>query len=1022
MGIHWSNITHQQFEKIAYEYAKSFEPNWKWIPTKQTRDGSRDGEAKIVDIKTSFGKSIVKEAWYEAKFTINNTHALPLSRIASTVLVGHNNKDKVELILIVTNASFSPATIYEIRAVLGDKVYFVLGRDIEVWMQKVSQRSLRRKYGFNNNIMPSADNINIIGNPLVIKRNSVHNVVETTSEYLEVNQEYDLFFVLNMQTIESDKYELNIKSVNNKIQIDNSVNLIVNEGNNYINIPFTPVREGEVSSPLMTFTITGQNSQIEVLKKLNITHSDNHNFNIRSQFECEYLIGNEFERFKDLHGVFLYMLTGEPGHGKSRVLNNFFSEHNITEKIYLQFRKGKEITNSLLIIKLLVFIVFGKFFSTNTIDEDDINQLNAVSEYNEYFTEYLKYLTNENYILENVDKLISRENELIPLTNSSFSKLIVLDDLQFLDKKPSQLLLKILNELTTSNHNIFIVTAKRNDLLALSSLDEFINVYATRKQLRVVIKDEDIRQILSQNDVYNVPSSLIRKLKKNMFIFNNFMSTIKRLKLKDIAGILRNDFIKDILTQNDIKDVNYFNLDENEKKIVDIVYFFNDGIEEQFLFDNYSALSINNLLIKRIIRYNHSISGFVPFHDIYLEVISRIINTNSTHLYDYAILQRKQGNTIKYLGVMGYFHTEFIKNKEFFFQVINENFSNQLYNNVYYVLKRFLSMDSIGLLETDYEKAYLYYLFAYTTFNVGESDGKELFEKAYSFINNNTSSDSIVLSDLILSEIANCDYWNLNFTSVKNKFRTIVSHFNDERIKDLKYLKAYYTINCRYMNTCFFQDKPDNAAEIYSKAISVNPCNEANIIRLTLHINFHTFNFEENPLKSYNSLKSIADAQSSLPIKTEFILKTSYLQMGCILNKNTSNDLDDIIHWGKENGLNYNTKIAKLQLAICYALDGKLDLMKEALSLVVDIRDFPNLPLGVYYNLCALRDLSELDFSNAMNHLERQLECFSKFGNSYLNKIKSNKKVVGMQLIEFQVNYKNQPRSSKPIFFVETRF
>lgn len=599
MRDYWSNITHQQFEKIAYAYAKSFEPNWKWIPTKQTRDGARDGEAKIVDIKTSFGRSIVKEAWYEAKFTKNNTLALPLSRIASTVLVGHNNKDKVELILIVTNASFSPATIYEIRAVLGDKVYFVLGRDIEAWIQKRAQSGLRKKYGFDYNKTPITDNIYIIGHPIVIKRNSVHNVVETTTEYLEVNHEYDLFFVVNKQAIESDKCELNIKSVNSKIQIDNSLNVTLNEGNNYVNIPFTPIIEGEVLSSLITFAIAGKNNQIEIFKKLNITHSDNYNVNIRSQFECEYLLAHEFENFKNLHGIFLYTITGEPGHGKSRVLYNFFSEHNITEKIYLQFRKGKEITNSLLIVKLLVFIVFGKFFSAHSIDEDDINQLNAVSDYNEYFTEYLKYITNENYILENVDKLISRETELVPLTNSSFNKLIVLDDLQFLDKKPSKLLLKILNELSTSNHNIFIITAKRNEQLALSSLDEFINVYAAHEQFRVKIKDEDIQQLLSQHDVYNAPPSLISKLKKNMFVLNNFISTINRLNLKDTASILKNDFVKDILIQNDIKDVNYIDLDENEKKIVDVVYFFNDGIEEQFLLDNYPSISVNNLLRKK---------------------------------------------------------------------------------------------------------------------------------------------------------------------------------------------------------------------------------------------------------------------------------------------------------------------------------------------------------------------------------------------------------------------------------------
>ena len=62
----WKNLTYDQFEDLAYDFVKSIAPDWIWKPTKKTRDGSRDGESKIIEIDNPFGGKIEKEAWYEA--------------------------------------------------------------------------------------------------------------------------------------------------------------------------------------------------------------------------------------------------------------------------------------------------------------------------------------------------------------------------------------------------------------------------------------------------------------------------------------------------------------------------------------------------------------------------------------------------------------------------------------------------------------------------------------------------------------------------------------------------------------------------------------------------------------------------------------------------------------------------------------------------------------------------------------------------------------------------------------------
>ncbi len=131
MNSFWNGINHDHFQEIAYEYAKSLKPQWNWKATKKTYDNSNKNELKTIalDDNIDLKHSVVKDAWYEAKYSKNSNHEIPLGKIAATVLIGFNNTD-VESILIVTNAKFATKTIFEIQKILNNRVMFVSGEEL----------------------------------------------------------------------------------------------------------------------------------------------------------------------------------------------------------------------------------------------------------------------------------------------------------------------------------------------------------------------------------------------------------------------------------------------------------------------------------------------------------------------------------------------------------------------------------------------------------------------------------------------------------------------------------------------------------------------------------------------------------------------------------------------------------------------------------------------------------------------------------------------------------------------------
>jgi hypothetical protein len=424
----WDTINYYEFEDLAYEYAKCLEPSWDWIKTPRTRDGGRDGHVTIYDKKTNVGH-LKKEVWYEAKYTTKYAQALPLSRIASTVLIGRNYSNLVEKILIITNAFFTAKTIKEIKTALNGNVDFVTGNSLEEWLRDKKSIQFEAKHR----------NYEFLGSPLVIRPNSIYNVVSTNLNSLVVGEDYELFLALNVSPLSNNKIELEALECSEFVEIDLNYKISLSKGTNFISIPFKPLSPCKIDSrdPLIKFKEKNTGEILKIDIKLRIEHDTNIEVLNRSQANCEVELNKQFQEFTKLgHGLFLYLLEGAAGHGKSWTLESFIREKQDQEFIYLKFKqKNNEINNSWLLIKLLTFITFGKLFSDNKFDEaeslDELNEdicfLNESNDYNKYYTEYLYFLADDNNALENINKLLGKR-ELIPDTNANNIKIIYIFD------------------------------------------------------------------------------------------------------------------------------------------------------------------------------------------------------------------------------------------------------------------------------------------------------------------------------------------------------------------------------------------------------------------------------------------------------------------------------------------------------------------------------------------------------------------------------------------------------------------
>lgn len=1022
MDNFWLAIDYKDFEQIAYEYAHRKEPRWSWRPTKLTRDGGKDGETNIVDIKTKFGVHITKDGWYEAKYSKKCNKAISLSKIASTVLIGRNRKERLELILIITNAYFSTQTIKEIEDALGNRVAFVFGDELKSWLFESDQKDICDRYSFIQSRKSEDNIISIVDNPLVIKYNKIFNVVSTSTESLFVEEDYFLFLVLNVNL--KDKFDITIDETSELIQIKPGYQLNIHSGINVLKIPFVPLDEGSITGRLITLKNKFTDKRIDIYKKLSITFNTDIQLFTKSQAETEFNLRKEFNGF--LHSestTCLYLIEGAQGHGKSYMLESFLADKKDYEYLYVKFRQNNELTNNFLLIKILIFVVFGKFFSDNKLDSEDIEQIDKINEYNKDFTEYLRFIADENNILENINKLLNKK-ELVPYTNNSHTQILVVDDLQFLNTDQGKLFYRLLTDLETTNHRVFFICAKRDYALCYEDLNNYLTGYCSREPYRIYISKDDVSKAISTiNHQTTLPCPIIDKLKKNFFVLKKFISLLK-LHKNDVVSLLQDEMVRrEINGEGTLGIINYKSLIKTEREITDIIYFFEKGVEANYIINNYSAPTINGLLSKRVIKYNSDKDEFIPYHDIFVDLFSRIINYDSNHVYKYALYQKNKGYIVEYLGILRYFHTEFIINKKYFISQISEYHQTQKYYNVFYILSRFFSsQNNIGIIGNKYEKALLMYYYAFSTFNVGDSDGLSMFYKAFSFLEGERDEQGESLANLILSEIANCDYWNLNFRSIYDKYKIITTYFYKKKEKNKEDWSAYCTISNRFMNAHFLTDNQDMAKEIYNETISWLTKFNNEIMGINIRINYNIFNFENDPHSSYLNLKEIRDKQVNLPTKTKFIVETHYNKMSCILNKNRVIDLEEMIEWGRQNNLNYNFKVARLQLAICCALKGDFDKLEKSINSVVDLRNFPNFTLGIYYNLRALVLFNNKDYEGALECLAEQGKNFIKLGQSFIQKISHNKRIVKMHLHTFEVQNNLSEASILPVFLIETRF
>lgn len=1021
MDNFWNRINHDQFQEIAYEYAKSFKPEFNWTATKKSYHSYPKDEF-MTRVLNESKNSIKKDAWYEAKYSKNSNLEIPLGKIAATVLVGFNNTH-VESILIVTNAKFATKTIFEIQKILNNRVIFVSGEELKSWLLDKKQKPILQKYGLVVEATYKQPKISLSNDVFITKPNIIYNAVSTSTETLIIGEKYVLQCVINIPfSIKQSNFKLKITNVSQYISINKKDNILINQlGTTSISIPFTPIKEGNFTGTLFSLHENQYNVSLPIKKTLSTRYNKNIILEIKSQINCEFNLLQNYHNFIENSGTFLFSIKGSSGSGKSWVIENFInSKQEELDNIYLKFGNN-ELANSKLLIELLVFIIFGNSFVNSKLEEEDIENIELINNYNKHHTTYLRYLIDREDLLQYTDLLLNTNVNLIPYSNIKDHRLLVLDDLQFLNTKSAKLLFKILKSLIRSNHTIFIITAQRESNLSYQELENFIIKYSYLNVQKIKIETNDVRQLLENYKVENLPKRVLSKLIENIFILKKFISILKNEKEIEALKLLSKKEVKILLANNDI----FYNeiyelLNKDEKKITDIIYFFNTGIKSKYLLKKFSEKKIDNLILKKVIKYDYKRQSYIPFHDIYLEKFISLIKKNSKHLYDYAVYQKKKKKVLDYLSIIPNFPTKFIQNKDFFIKQISKYHEKQNFFNVYYVLKRYFSLKpEASNIGSPYEAGLLFFYYGYASFNVGTNDGRDIYAKTYTLLKNNENIKENSLAMIALAEMANCDYWNLKIQSVESKYELIYTNFESKPIKNKYALRALFTICIRFYTVNFLTDKYDKADDYYRMYERIFKKEKKDMISL-LKLTKAIYNFENDAEQSYNNLKIVFNKAEGVLIKTYFKLESYLYKMGCFLNYNDVKLLENTIKKGQENNLIYTSQIMLLQLAQCYAMINDFSNLERALEEAMNIRDFPSFPKGIYYNLRALVYLHKKKYNYSHECLLKQEKCFKELGNSYTQKISANKKLIALRPTNIEVDYVFNETKLK--FYIESRF
>lgn len=770
-NINWEKITDsfRGFEKLAVEFIGSKYTNIDWKHTSETRDGNTDAIAIIMGYQSDENQPA--QWWMEAKYS-NSVSRLTRYRIDSTV-VSAILEGTVEKVVFVTNIAIDTKTISDITEALRSasrckEVEFYTKYSLEYWLLKHTD-IYADFFQLENDELPMLTDEFIVSQEITYY-NSVSDLMafKEPQRELIIGKEYTAYVGIfasqdiTLSICASSKLKgIHFKSKVNNIPLCKGENtlkfrFILKENYGYKSskskeIPMPVFKIGDISLiPCQQVKVLRQNlsllnlaSQNEILKKLKI------NFK-------KYLIDSS---------AHIVVLDGNADVGKSMILENFLGEWSMGKYsvFYREFTESiKE--NAQILLYMLMYILFP-YIPPETIDESYVDAIN-ITDIKQLLRDFIRYKDDHENILAYISNLLSRPS-LLPNKISINRRIIVLDNMHLLDNKSAFLVSKIVCEIYEKQLPIYFVICGQTyylDSHSYSYITEHCVFYHLNLELRVgdILSNFDILQDekydLTKLNFFDMNATSLLLFQKYILSENskitNLQELVIALRVFWVSDIMERhilDYFKTILSQSGTYRI-----------LLNKIYWSCQPVNVKDVSEYESE--IRYLLSNNLIKYNAN-GEIITSYSLYQSCFRKHFLPSHEDL-NYKI-GSPEDLRIKFLtAIDNQVLVECVR-------YVEELFEAKSYFKLDYILKDLFNSDKHMALKnilSPYEYYRLYYIYAYSAHQNGETDECEIiFQKIQHETSDFHNVELLQLSLRCLWELGVILYENMQYASVIEK-------------------------------------------------------------------------------------------------------------------------------------------------------------------------------------------------------------------------------------------------------------
>lgn len=1024
-NIDWTSIKDgsKGFENLARDYVKdvfSF-PYGQWKKTKDTHDGNKDAYTIIIGYHPQLLENEVW--WMEAKYS---TERIYLSRFKlDATIVSSIFNHSVKKIIFITNIDIRAKVISDIRTALYNgtscrEAHFCTRKALEFWLYK--NPDIYNTY-FNNSLPITPDSTDLF-------------ISEDINIYSVLNKMRD---VSSLNSIVANKiYEAHFKIISNCDQIVtissarrgikrlSSPNIDIQSGENAVAVQFVVKDiffehkkysyDGTEENNLCLFKI---NKKIPVIAQhtLSILKNEKTQIKITSQMKFE----EDFMKYKIKQHASYWLIDGATGCGKTTLIQRCAEEKAANNIDYRHISFIDSANSNNLELVSLIFFIFFSYMYMDDITREYLETLDIEPFFKKILCDIKLFSTNEEELVKYIEVLRSSQKQIYPDGVQVNSKIIVLDNLELLDKNNLQLLFFILQ--TTQKFPIMFILACNSYFIENKYFIMNMSSLAfERYHLELTVNDiiENMDSIFSF--AFDIADGTIEYFFPNIIVFNIYISYV--IEIYDSIDNL-DDFI---LTYIAFKQ-NYMSNEYINRLFTMVSQKYPTAwnvCQEIYNYRNGTALSNSNqkevgLLLKYgLIKYNE-FNNLIPINDLYF-----------LHYRKKYICISDTSNPIEHV-IWELSNTLSPNQLEKYFQKIHNMRCNEEFQTVNYILETVFESSSLDMYKNVWgEELFnlLYYEYTYAAINCNNTiTGYDNLQYIYNNIKGASSERLKLLLLEIIFELINCDYNNGKYLNCKKYYKLLNDTFSVLAVRGIvqkeREKNLFWVLSTGYM---LLIDSTEGKADSLINAIKYREF-------LLENYQFHYINFSsqfsktlyihdwDNACKwqklAYDAIDKSESNVSKQSLKVEFnFFFTQYLQTG---NGSWLKKMQSRMLAAKYNIYSSFRHQLFLYCGLLYILNSIDEADTLFIKDVISLRPIRQKMKGHYYMLLALHFLKHRDVVNAKKYIQKSIVTLDGLKAFQIIPIHNNIVLNNIPFEEIRYKYCTSGSLASNTFYLDPR-